>query len=373
VSDGASRLCYSSLTKSVVCAGADVNTASQHILARASGLSSSQAAAIVKHRAQHGPFPNLEALKKVKGIGPMTFQNAAGFLRVIGEEPLDRTIVHPEQYAVTRELLRALTGGSGSGKKLSSADISSLLFSPRLVQAVAGCDWASVQASVGGGALSVEALQTLARWVSDNTFSSTATADVRGIRGVAPRLQRTSLPQPADLTAGSVVEGTVRNITSFGVFVDIGAGDDALLHKSQYADKERVGFVIGERLPAVTILGVSAERGGKISLTLKPTGNSVAGGGGGGGGGTNPAVGSGTSRNGGRSGVNDVTGSSKKRRNIDEDVRDELGAVDDDAQSCQNSSKKEEKKKKKKKKKTEDEEEKSHHAKKKKRRVEEEE
>lgn len=198
----------------------------------------------------------------------MTFQNAAGFLRVIGEEPLDRTIVHPEQYAVTRELLQTLMG---SAKKLSSAEISALLFSDRLVAAVRNCTWSTIQASASGGAQSVETLQTIAKWVSDDTYSSTATSDVRGIRGVAPRLHRRGLPRPEDLTVGAVVEGTVRNITSFGVFVDIGAGDDALLHKSQYGEKERVGFVIGEQLPAVTILSVSSERGGKISLTLKST------------------------------------------------------------------------------------------------------
>lgn len=246
--------------------GADVNSASEHVLGRASGLKAPQAAAIVKYRDANGPFRCLEDLKTVKGIGAVTFQNAAGFLRVTGSEPLDSTIVHPEQYVICRELLKAITKSS---HKLSNSDISSLLFSDQLRRAVLECSWSSIQSEVCGGKEDVETLKTIAKWVSDSTFCSTATSDVRGIRGVAPRLLRKGIPEPADLCAGAVVEGTVRNITSFGVFVDIGAGEDALLHKSQYGPKTASGFVIGERLSEVTIIGVNADRGGKISLTLR--------------------------------------------------------------------------------------------------------
>ena len=245
-------------------AGADVNTATSHVLGRVSGLTASRAVAIVEYRAKHGLFQCREDLKCVKGIGPITFRNVAGFLRVEGTNPLDATVVHPEQYTASRELIQAALGR----RTLSDEDLAKVLFTEQLRAAFSSCDWTRLQSEVCGGAVDVVGLQTIGRWVSDSSFCSTAMWDVRGIRGVAPRLVRRGLPRPADLRPGATLGGTVRNITSFGVFVDIGAEEDALLHRSEYAGKAD-GFVIGEWLPSVTILAVSAEKGGKISLTLR--------------------------------------------------------------------------------------------------------
>ena len=241
-----------------------MNTATPHVLGRISGLTASQAAAIVRYRAKHGRFRCREDLKRVEGIGAGTFRNVAGFLRVEGTNPLDATVVHPEQYTATRELIQAVLGR----RTLSDEDLAKVLFTEQLRAAFSSCDWTRLQAEVCGGAVDVAILQTVSRWVSDRTFCSTAMWDVRGIRGVAPRLVRRGLPRPADLRPGATLGGTVRNITSFGVFVDIGAGEDALLHRSEYAGKAD-GFVIGEWLPSVTILTVSTKKGGKISLTLR--------------------------------------------------------------------------------------------------------
>src|SRR5690606_27225928 len=76
------------------------------LLARISGLSASLAAAIVRHRDEHGPLPNREALKKVPRLGAKTFEQAAGFLRIVGgDNPLDASAVHPEAYPVVERIL----------------------------------------------------------------------------------------------------------------------------------------------------------------------------------------------------------------------------------------------------------------------------
>jgi uncharacterized protein len=106
--------------------GVDVNTASPALLARISGLSASLAEAIVRHRDENGAFPNREALKKIPRLGAKTFEQAAGFLRIMnGENPLDSSAVHPEAYVVVERILAdlrrplaELTGADGDARAL---------------------------------------------------------------------------------------------------------------------------------------------------------------------------------------------------------------------------------------------------------------
>eukprot|EP00602_Paraphysomonas_sp_CaronLab_P001578 CAMPEP_0185030632 /NCGR_PEP_ID=MMETSP1103-20130426/17609_1 /TAXON_ID=36769 /ORGANISM="Paraphysomonas bandaiensis, Strain Caron Lab Isolate" /LENGTH=802 /DNA_ID=CAMNT_0027565833 /DNA_START=132 /DNA_END=2540 /DNA_ORIENTATION=+ len=242
--------------------GADVNTASEHILSYASGIGRAQAKAIVQHRVANGPFSSLEDLKSVRGIGKIAFQNSAGFLRILGgSEPLDGTIVHPEMYDCARSLLRAVCNNS-------NANVRSLLFSESLRRALESCNWSLLASSLRED---VDQLRTIGRWLSDPIYSSTAHSDVRGIRGVPPQLLRRSIPPPGNFAVGDEVVGTVRNITSFGTFVDIGAEDDALLHKSKYGARAITGFVIGESVN-VKILSIErAGKGQKIALTNADT------------------------------------------------------------------------------------------------------
>ena len=86
--------------------GVDVNTASAALLGYVAGISKKVAAAIVAHRDENGPFESRAGLKKVKGLGPKAFEQAAGFLRVPGSKnPLDNTTIHPESYDATKQLL----------------------------------------------------------------------------------------------------------------------------------------------------------------------------------------------------------------------------------------------------------------------------
>jgi uncharacterized protein len=262
--------------------GADVNTASQHILGYASGINKSQAAAIIKHRIENGPFRNRGEIKNVKGIGKIAYQNAAGFLRVMdGDEPLDTTIVHPEKYDATKSLLYYVLFGSPEGggeitekpKKKKSArsqplisnqQIKEVLFSQRLRAQLELCNWTFLSVLLNE---SVETLHLISKWISDPLFNAVDNSDIRGIKGIPPVLTRRSILAPTDFHIGLIVKGTVRNITSFGTFVDIGAEEDALLHRSQYGPRKDIGFVIGEMITC-QIINIDAERGGKMSVSL---------------------------------------------------------------------------------------------------------
>src|SRR5436305_4221302 len=102
-------------------AGVEVNSASAALLKHVSGINSRVANAIVKYREEHGPFKSREALKKVPGLGPVTFVQAAGFLKVAnGLETLDNTFIHPESYHAARLLLEMLP--SGNDKKCKPAE-----------------------------------------------------------------------------------------------------------------------------------------------------------------------------------------------------------------------------------------------------------
>ncbi len=190
--------------------GVDVNTASPALLAQVSGLGASLAANIVAHRDGHGPFRSRTALKKVPGLGPKTFELAAGFLRIQGgENPLDSSGVHPEAYPVVKRILEA-----------TKSDIRRL---------------------IGDGA-ALKTLQPAA--FADERFG------VPTVRDIIAELEKPGRdPRPAfktatfqdgvetigDLKPGMQLEGVVTNVAAFGAFVDIGVHQDGLVHISAMA------------------------------------------------------------------------------------------------------------------------------------------
>jgi predicted RNA-binding protein with RPS1 domain len=238
----------------------------------------------------------------VKGIGKIAFQNSAGFLRVMdGIEPLDSTIVHPEKYSLVKSLLNLLCSPSPSpvapppppplvpssdsneidlpvrkkAKKVASRssrrnelplmtniELQNVLFSSELRQKSVECNWTDLSLRLGE---EIDSLKLLTTWVSDPFYSSTSGVDLRGVKGVAPLLTKKCLLSPQDYQPGHRVRGVVRNITSFGAFVDIGAKEDALMHRSKYGLRRGPkGFVIGEAI-FCRVLPIDAERA-KISL-----------------------------------------------------------------------------------------------------------
>ncbi|UMY18665.1 RNA-binding transcriptional accessory protein [Methylobacterium organophilum] len=226
--------------------GVDVNTASPALLAQVSGLSATVAANIVSHRDANGPFRSRAALKKVAGLGPKTFELAAGFLRIQGgENPLDRSGVHPEAYPVVRRILEA-----------TKSDIRVL---------------------IGNGAV----LATLAPAAfADERFG------VPTVRDIIAELEKPGRdPRPAfrtatfqegvetitDLKPGQQLEGVVTNVAAFGAFVDIGVHQDGLVHISAMARRRIASpaeVVKAGDVVRVLVLAVDVPRK-RISLSMR--------------------------------------------------------------------------------------------------------
>jgi protein Tex len=192
--------------------GVDVNTASPALLARISGLSSTLAENIVRHRDQNGAFASRDELKKVPRLGAKTFELAAGFLRVMqGENPLDASAVHPEAYPVVDRILadlkrpaRDLIGDAATLKKLNPSSYTDERFGLPTVRDI---------------------LAELEKPGRDPRPEFKTAEFKEGIE------------QIKDLKPGMILEGTVSNVTNFGAFVDIGVHQDGLVHISMLANK----------------------------------------------------------------------------------------------------------------------------------------
>ena len=233
--------------------GVDVNTASAPLLSYVAGISRRVAEAIVKHRDEHGPFRKREQLKKVKGLGAKTYEQAIGFLKIPeGSRPLDNTFIHPESYPVVERLFDYLEV-RGDEKNLP-ARIERLQKQEELSDL-------AVVLEVGAPTL-VDILENLAK-------------PGRDPRDELPKpLLRQDVLSMEDLKEGMQLTGTVRNVVDFGAFVDIGVKQDGLVHISQLADrfvKSPFEVVSVGDVVKVKVMSVDAERG-RIGLSMKEVG-----------------------------------------------------------------------------------------------------
>ncbi|MDO4809952.1 MAG: Tex family protein [Eubacteriales bacterium] len=230
--------------------GVDLNTASASLLQYVSGINRTLAGNIVSYREENGSFKSRKELAKVPKLGPRAFEQCAGFLRLRGgKEPLDRTGVHPESYAAAKELMKEL--------------------------GVSGEDIAK------GGLKGISAKVTDKKAMAEKLGLGTETlTDILTELEKPGRDPREDMPLPVlksdilsmeDLKEGMELKGTVRNITDFGAFVDIGVHQDGLVHISQMTDKfikhplevVHVGDVVN-----VKVLSVDLKKG-RIALTMK--------------------------------------------------------------------------------------------------------
>ena len=229
--------------------GVDVNTASASLLGYVSGITPTVAKNIVAYREEHGAFTDRRQLKDVPKLGPKAFQNAAGFLRIAGgANPLDATSVHPESYAIAREVLKRAGVAPAELTRGGIPDIA------RRVGSVA-----SLAGELGCGML------TLIDIVSELEKPG------RDPRDDAPEVVFSKAALSIeDLQPGMELTGTVRNVVDFGAFVDVGVHQDGLVHISKLArrfvkhpsDVVAVGDTV-----KVWVEKVDRERG-KISLTM---------------------------------------------------------------------------------------------------------
>jgi uncharacterized protein len=230
--------------------GVDVNTASPALLGYVAGLSKSVAANVVAHRDENGPFKKRSELKKVKGLGPKAFQQAAGFLRVPeSANPLDNTAIHPESYPVVERLLDL------AGTRLEARD---MLGKVQAVRQELGLKGLAELLEVGEPTL-LDILDGLARPGRDPRDD------------LPPPVLRQDVLKMEDLREGMRLKGTVRNVVDFGAFVDIGVKQDGLVHVSKMADhyvRNPLDVVSVGDVVDVTVISVDLERG-RIGLSMR--------------------------------------------------------------------------------------------------------
>ena len=194
--------------------GVWLNTASASLLKYVSGLNERSAKAIVAYRDEHGSFKERKDLLKVKGFGQKTFLDAAGFLRVENENPLERSAVHPKDYEATYALLKKLgISLSDLGTEKANTKLNYPMDIPSL----------SKELGVGEYTLKdiIEELKKPGRDPREKAISAELDNKVKDIK---------------DLQVGMILNGTVRNLSDFGAFVDIGVHQDGLVHISEIAN-----------------------------------------------------------------------------------------------------------------------------------------
>lgn len=180
--------------------GVNLNTASPSLLSYVAGINKNVSKNIVQYKEENGPFTSREELKKVKGLGPKAYVQAAGFLRIPGaKNPLDNTAVHPESYKIAEKII---------GQDLDKIDIRKK----------------AEELGVGEPTLKdiIEELKKPGRDPREDMPKPILRADVLSID---------------DLEVGMEMKGTVRNVVDFGAFVDIGVKNDGLVHISEISDK----------------------------------------------------------------------------------------------------------------------------------------
>src|SRR5699024_10676311 len=195
--------------------GVNVNTASHSLLQYVAGVSKTVANNIVKQRNEGGKFSNRTQLKKIPRLGAKTYEQGIGFLRVLdGDNPLDRTPIHPENYTQVEQLLQLI----GSEKE----DIGSETLRNRL-------NTIDVKAMTKELDIGAPTLQDII---------NTLTLPERDPRDDLPKpLLKQNVLSLEDLQPGMEMQGTVRNVVDFGVFVDIGVKQDGLVHISKMSNK----------------------------------------------------------------------------------------------------------------------------------------
>ena len=226
--------------------GVDLNTASAPLLARISGLNATLAENLVAHRNANGPFRSRKSLLEVARLGPKTFEQAAGFLRIRdGADPLDASAVHPEAYPVVERILARV-----------QANVRELMGNTQRLRELKPAEF------------------------TDERFGEPTVRDIlaeleKPGRDPRPEFRtakfRDGIEKVSDLEPGMLLEGVVTNVTNFGAFVDIGVHQDGLVHVSMLSDRfvrDPHTVVKAGDVVKVKVLEVDLPRK-RIALTMK--------------------------------------------------------------------------------------------------------
>jgi len=230
--------------------GVDVNTASSAILGYIAGLNKAIAQQIVEYRKEHGRFDNRQSLKNVPRLGERTFEQAAGFLRVLnGSEPLDASAVHPESYGLVEKMVQA-----------KATTVKDLIGNSEIIRQINADEFV------------------------DDSFGLPTVQDVlteleKPGRDPRPEFRtakfRDDVTEVAQLTEGMQLEGVVTNVTNFGAFVDVGVHQDGLVHISELANEfvsDPHKVVKPGQIVQVRVIQVDAERK-RVNLSMRPEGS----------------------------------------------------------------------------------------------------
>lgn len=226
--------------------GVDVNTASAALLARVSGLNNTLAKNIVEWRDANGAFTNRKKLLEVSRFGPKTFEQAAGFLRILqGDNPLDASAVHPEAYPVVERILEKIQG-----------DIKDIMGQTDALKGVSPSNFTDEKFGLPTVKDIFNELEKPGRDPRPEFKTATFQEGVESIQ---------------DLIPGMVLEGVVSNVAAFGAFVDVGVGQDGLVHISALSDKfindPREVVRVGQTVK-VKVLEVDVDRN-RINLSMR--------------------------------------------------------------------------------------------------------
>ena len=227
--------------------GVNLNNASDSILNYVSGLNKKVIGKILDYKKKNGSFKTREELKKVSGMDEKTFEQCAGFLRIFGSNPLDKTNIHPEDYELVLKILNdynvseSLVGTKDIESKLNEINTSDIINKYN----ISIDKWETIKNNLVNGVIDPR----------DDIKQMNLRSDVLTID---------------DLELGMSLEGTVRNVTSFGAFVDIGLHDDGLVHISKMSKSFikhpseilKVGDII-----TVYVIGIDKDKG-RVNLSL---------------------------------------------------------------------------------------------------------
>ncbi|MFA7299268.1 MAG: Tex family protein [Sideroxydans sp.] len=228
--------------------GVDVNTASVPLLARVSGLSSSVAQAIVTHRDSKGKFASRAQLREVPRLGDKTFEQAAGFLRIMGgNDPLDASAVHPESYPLVQRILADI-----------KQDIKGVIGNSNLLKALSPSKYQDEKFGIPTISDILKELEKPGRDPRPEFTTATFKEGVEELRDLQPDM---------------ILEGVVTNVAAFGAFVDIGVHQDGLVHISALSStfvKDPHTVVKAGQVVKVKVLEVDEKRK-RIALTMRLT------------------------------------------------------------------------------------------------------
>ncbi len=267
--------------------GVNLNTASPSLLVHISGVNSSIAKNIVAYREENGSFSDRSQLKKVPKLGPKAFEQCAGFLRIEeGNNPLDATSVHPESYSAAKDILATLDIDIKKLKELGGEELTDKIIEKfgvknqerlgKTTKSLADLKKLAPKKENKAKALE-DAIDNMAKQMDIGTFTL---RDIIGeirkkgkdhIEEAPDVVFRKDVTAIEDLEIGMILDGTIRNVVDFGVFVDIGIKNDGLVHISEMSNKfikHPMDIVsVGDNVK-VQIINIDHGRG-KVGLTMK--------------------------------------------------------------------------------------------------------